>query len=76
MSSKLVRGAGQPVRPLRGDAHNIGSAVLLLKEGKLQVILESDVEVGVRVVDGICSLGLISNKDCPDLYANLVKIAH
>jgi len=65
---------GEVVLPMRDEAHNLISVALLLKLGDLQVIFGSDLESGST--DSIGWKGVIYNKDCPDLRANLVKVAH
>lgn len=65
---------GKPIFPLDDEAHNLISVALLLKLGDLQVILGSDVESGLQ--DNTGWQGIISNKDCPELWANFVKVSH
>jgi len=65
---------GKAIKPVRDEAHNLISVALLLQIGTLQIILGSDVENGSDNYTGWN--GIIYNRDCPDLWANLVKVAH
>lgn len=65
---------GAPVLPIKDEAHNLISVALLLKLGDLQIVLGSDVENGLDDYTGW--KGIVFNRDCPDLWANLVKVAH
>jgi len=65
---------GKPIFPINDEAHNLISVALLLDIGDIQVILGSDVENGLQANTGWN--GIISNKDCPELWANLVKVSH
>jgi hypothetical protein len=65
---------GEPVKPLNDDFHNLVSVAMLLVFGDLQVVLGSDVERGSGGETGWSAV--ISNSDCPDVWANLVKVPH
>ena len=65
---------GKPVLPMKDVSHNLISVALLLKLGSLQIVLGSDVESGLDNNTGW--RGIVYNRDCPDLWANLVKVAH
>jgi len=67
---------GQPLKPVSDpDIHNLISVALVLKAGRVQVILGSDLETGAR--DGATGWrAVVSNRDCPNLHANFVKVAH
>jgi len=65
---------GNPLLPMKDESHNLISVALLLKLGDLQIVLGSDVESGLNNNTGW--RGIIYNRDCPDLWANLVKVAH
>ncbi len=65
---------GKPVKPLKDKYHNLISVALHLKIGALQVVIGSDLEKGSD-----CKTGwdcVVHNRDCPDLWGNLVKISH
>jgi len=65
---------GKEVKPGDDKLHNMISVCLFLKIGTLQIIFGSDVESGTD--DNTGWAGILSNRDCPDLWANFVKIAH
>lgn len=65
---------GEPVLPMKDETHNLISVALFLKLGNLQIILGSDVESNSSKSTGWS--GIICNRDCPELWANLVKVAH
>lgn len=71
---KAIPQTGKPVRPMNDDAHNLISVALLLKFGKVNVILGSDLETDKDRAKGWNAI--LYNDDCPDLKANLVKVAH
>jgi beta-lactamase superfamily II metal-dependent hydrolase len=74
MLQKAIPGVGQRISKMDDDGHNLVSVALLLEFGKLQMIFGSDVETGSNKNTGWS--GIISNKDCPSLWANLVKVSH
>jgi hypothetical protein len=65
---------GKPVQPVPDEAHNLISVALLLKIGEIQVIFGSDVETGLKNNTGWN--GIIFNRDCPELWTNLIKVSH
>lgn len=74
MLQKAIPGVGQPILKMDDEGHNLVSVALLLEFGKLQIIFGSDVETGSNKNTGWS--GIISNKDSPSLWANLVKVSH
>ncbi len=63
------------IPPILNDrAHNMISVALLLTIGNIKIIFGSDVEDGEE--DNIGWKGIITNKDCPILSADFVKVAH
>jgi hypothetical protein len=64
---------GKAVKPGDDRLHNLLSVAILLKIGNIQIIFGSDVETGTD--DNMGWNGILNN-DCPNLWANLVKVAH
>ena len=65
---------GEPLKFANDSAHNLISVCLLLMIGDLQVLFSSDVED--HPSEEIGWKCIVKNNDCPNLWTNLVKVAH
>ena len=65
---------GQIVKPLKDAAHNLISSAVLLRAGDIQILFGSDLEVGPN--DRVGWSCLMSNRFMPELWCNLIKVAH
>jgi Metallo-beta-lactamase superfamily len=69
-----IPNVGRRVLPLKDEAHNGIASAIWLAVGEVRVILGSDLESGVT--DRTGWRGVLSNPDCPDMSAAVVKVAH
>lgn len=65
---------GEPLKFVNDTAHNLISVSLLLMIGDLQILFAGDLENYSSEEIGWKSL--LRNEDCPNLWTNLVKVAH
>lgn len=65
---------GRTLKPIEDREHNLISVAMLLKIGNVQMVFGSDVETYPNTNMGWNAI--ITNRDFPDLSADLVKVAH
>lgn len=74
MLYEVIPKNGEPLRFINDYAHNLISVSLLLMIGDLQILFASDLEdYPSEEIGWKC---IVSNTDCPHLWANLIKVAH
>jgi len=71
---RAIPEVGKPVLPMNDNEHNLISAALFLKFGKLQAIFGSDLETANDKSVGWNAI--VYNDDCPEMWADFVKVAH